>query len=109
MTLKSIAGIEKPEEGKIAVGEKVFFFPTMTVCENIKAGLHGTEEEKRKRSQEMMEKFQIAPLADRLPGDLSGGQQQRVALARILAYEPDVILLEQRRVSRIPYIGKLQN
>ena len=119
MTLKSIAGIEKPEEGRIAVDGKVFFdssasvnvrpqkrnigylfqnyalFPTMTVSENIKAGLKGTKEEKRKRAQEMMEKFQIVSLAGRLPGELSGGQQQRAALARILAYEPDVILLDE--------------
>ena len=43
----------------------------------------------------MIEKFELTGLADRLPGQLSGGQQQRVALARIMAYEPDVILLDE--------------
>ena len=67
----------------------------MTVAKNIAAGLKGTKEENEKRVEEMLHKFQLDGLADRLPGQLSGGQQQRVALARIMAYEPDMILLDE--------------
>ena len=119
MTLKSIAGIETPDFGMIQIDDKVLFdsankvdlkpqkrnvgylfqnyalFPTMTVAKNIAAGLKGSKEEKQKKVQEMIEKFELTGLADRLPGQLSGGQQQRVALARIMAYEPDVILLDE--------------
>lgn len=119
MTLKCIAGIEVPDEGYIRIGDNVLFdskkklnkkpqnrnigylfqnyalFPTMTVKQNIAAGLSGSKSAKEKRVQEMLVKFRLEGVAEKYPGQLSGGQQQRTALARIMAYEPDVILLDE--------------
>ena len=119
LTLKSIAGIERPETGKIESAGKVFFdsakkiwmppqernvgylfqnyalFPTITVEKTIGIALRCGKKEKEKKVRDMIDRFSLQGLEKKLPGQLSGGQQQRTALARIMIYEPDMILLDE--------------
>ena len=77
-------------------------FPNMTVADNIAAGLIGGSGNKKiskgeinKKVDELMDKFHISELKNQYPFKLSGGQQQRAALARIIASNPAVLLLDE--------------
>jgi ABC-type Fe3+/spermidine/putrescine transport system ATPase subunit len=114
--LRIIAGLEQPYTGKVILhnrdvtelparerGVGVIFqsyalFPKMTVEKNIGYGLrirHRPRKEVKKTVNELLELVQLEEHRKKYPSQLSGGQQQRVAIARTLAYKPEVLLFDE--------------
>lgn len=111
--LDLVGGLTRPTSGEVSIGgrpvtgpgldrgivfQQYTLFPWRTALANVEFGLEEKRIRRRERTaraKEMLELVGLSAFADRYPHELSGGMKQRVAIARSLAYEPEVLLMDE--------------